>query len=181
MYRDINEVPRRAENYASRISEEAEALFSSSIFGKKIGPFRDTPIFDEGERMYRGRSLERGTRSYKFKDYEDLHKFYSFLRKKGLNVHEISQEELQAKFGNKNDPVGYRTGNDIYVARDFHDKELPPVDRMGIAGHEYRAGYNHSNSDAAAQIGSVETFEYEFPHEAARKRAVEMAINAGWV
>ncbi|MBI2075986.1 MAG: hypothetical protein HYT72_01920 [Candidatus Aenigmarchaeota archaeon] len=68
----------------------------------------------------------------------------------GLRVHrDVPHAEMVRMFGG--DYIGWRQGNDIYIAADRKGVPLSKVQRDAVYLHEVCAGENHFRSDAEAQ------------------------------
>ena len=119
-----------------------------------------------------------------YKDTVPLDQFYNFVRNKGTEVYEVPQSYLVRTFGyahNGTTPIGWRTGNAIYIARNDGNRYLREDEKMAVAAHEYGAGYNHEKSDIEAQKYAIQLLspEGEFPDPAAHGKTIEFAPRVG--
>ena len=123
-----------------------------------------------------------------YKDTVPVEDFYRFMRGKGIEVYEKPQEHIARTFGYARDahgtaayPIGWRTGNEIYIARNDGKRYLTDDEKTAVAAHEYAAGHDHERSDVEAQRYAIHLLspEGEFPNVAAHRKAIELAPRVG--
>lgn len=175
------------------VGTKARSIFNPHVtipgIGISIGP-KEEPVFDE---YGPAPKEDKGEGKYKtlneiYKDTAPLEQFYGFLRSKGIEVCERPQEYIARTFGYARDaqgkavyPIGWRTGNTIYIARNDGKKYLADNEKMAVAGHEYEAGEGHYRTDIEAQKCAIKLFspEGEFPDATAYRKAIELAPRVG--
>lgn len=82
---------------------------------------------------------------------------YEHFKSKGYTIKEVSQEEIYKLAGTENDPIAFRSGNDIYISLDYHGKPLTEDERMSALFHE--VGHEKTDSEIGAQRKGISVAE----------------------
>jgi hypothetical protein len=153
------------------LKELADPMIKLGGYG--IG-FSDKPIFDAYHEKKPAPKKMHLKGDYRSED-ETLEAMKNYLGEKGLNIRDVPTE-----IGVDGKHSAARYNNDVLLAKTYKGKKLNTLEQAVRLAHEYKAGFDHENSDEKAQRDAVEFLEKEFPFPAARELAMRDLRRMGY-